>query len=145
MLNRRFYSAWILGAILMYAAFYCWHGLVLTDFSRISFPRPLFLTFASITYLLISFINYKLFDLKFWNKFSKNLFVRALLIGVLVGFLLFVVTSVLGISFSASFSLAHFATDCLWQMIEQTLGTLVVAFCYIHIFVPELEEGDVHH
>lgn len=140
MLNRRFYFAWIIGAILMYSAFYCWHGLILTDFSRVSFPKPLFFTFAAITYLLISFLIYKVFEIKFLNGISKNLFIKGICTGVIVGFLLFVVTSVLGVSFSTQFSFTHFITDCTWQIIEQSIGGIVVAFCHIHIYAPKAEE-----
>ncbi len=143
MLNRRFYFAWIIGAIAMYSAFYCWHGLILTDFSRVNFPKPLFLSFTAITYLLISFLVYKVFELKLWDAISKNLFTKAVFTGLTVGFLLFVVTSVLGISFSARFSFTHFVTDCIWQIIEQSIGGIVVAFCHIHVYSPELEEEAV--
>jgi hypothetical protein len=140
MYTLRFFIAWILGAILMYSAFYFWHGIVLTDLSRITYSHSLFLVFAAITYLAISFVVYKVFNLKMWNRISRNLFLKAVFTGVSVGFLLFVITSVLGISFSMRHSLTYMLTDCIWQVVEQSLGAMIMALAHLFIFVPDLSE-----
>ncbi|MFL5754332.1 MAG: hypothetical protein ACJ76F_13055 [Bacteroidia bacterium] len=140
MYTLRFFISWILGAVLMYSAFYFWHGIVLTDLSRITYSHSLFLVFAAITYLAISFVVYKVFNLKMWNKVSRNLFLKALLTGVSVGFLLFVVTTVLGISFSMRHSLTYMLTDCIWQVVEQSLGAVIMALAHLFIYVPDFSE-----
>lgn len=140
MYTLRFFIAWILGAIVMYSAFYFWHGMVLTDLSRISYSHTLFLVFAAITYLVISFVVYKVFSMKIWDKISHNYFLKALFTGVSVGFLLFVVTTVLGISFSERRTLTYIVTDCAWQVVEQTLGAAIVALAHVFIFVPDVSE-----
>jgi hypothetical protein len=54
----RFYVSWIVAAVLMYVAFYFWHGVFLNDLNRISFSKALFLSLAALGYLVISFILY---------------------------------------------------------------------------------------
>ena len=140
MQNLRFFIALILGAVIMYSAFYFWHGVMLTDLSRLSYPRSIFLVFAAITYLVISFGIYKVYELKFWKKIVANPFLKALLTGISVGFLLFVITTVLGISFSSRHTMTYMLTDCVWQILEQTLGAMVVALAHVFIYVPEMSE-----
>jgi hypothetical protein len=140
MYTLRFFIAWILGAVVMYSAFYFWHGVVLTDLSRITYSHSLFLIFAAITYLVISFIVYKVFSLKLWNRISSNLFLKALLTGISVGFILFVVTTVLGISFSMRNSMTYMLTDCAWQVVEQSLGAVIVSLAHMFIYEPEFSE-----
>ncbi len=132
--NKRFFVCWILSAIVMYAAFYCWHGLLLTDFSRINFPMPLFLLFSAITYLAISFLLFKIFELKYWELLTSNLYIKSLLSGLALGALLFVITHVLGFSFVSTYSLPHFLVDGAWQVVEQCLGSLTMAIAYNYTF-----------
>ena len=138
-MNKRFFIAWILSAALMYLAFYIWHGLVLTDLYRISFPKTIFLIFAAITYFVVSFVLYKVFEFKIWNRITNNVFVKGILSGALVGGLLFIITTVVGISFTSKLSLTSLVLDLGWQIFEQTLGGLVVALCHAFIFIPDLE------
>lgn len=140
-MSKRFLFSWILGAAIMYSAFYFWHGWVLNDFARADFPFSLFLIFAAITYLFISYLLNKVFEISFWDGISKNYFVKALFAGISVGFLLFIMTTVLGLSFNSRFDTMHFVTDLTWQLFEQTIGAVVIAFCHIHIYHPEVEES----
>lgn len=144
MLNLRFFVAWIVGALVMYTGFYLWHGVLSTDFYRISYPKGIFLGLAVVVYLIVSFVLYKLFERKFWKKITNNLFLRGLLVGCALGFVLFAFSLVIGVGFSAGYSLKILIVDLIWQMIEQSAGGMVMALSYMFIFVPELHEEEVH-
>lgn len=143
MLNLRFFIGWILSGIIMYAAFYLWHGVLSTDFYRIQYPVGIFMVLAAIAYLVISFVLYKVFELKFWKKLTHNLFLKGILSGILLGFILFALVTVLGVGFSQGLSLKILAIDLVWQLMEQMLGGLVIALAHMFIFVPELEEEHI--
>ena len=140
MLNLRFFVGWIMSAIVMYAAFYTWHGVLSTDFYRIQYPKGIFMVFSAVAYLVISFVLFKVYELKFWKKVTHNLFAKGLFSGVLLGFLLFAIVTVLGVGFSQGHSLKILCIDLVWQLIEQTLGGMIVALAHLFVFVPEFEE-----
>ena len=143
MLNLRFFIAWIFGALVMYSAFYLWHGVLSTDFYRIHYPQGIFLGLAAIVYLIISFVLYKLFELKFWKKITHNLFLRGLMVGAILGFTLFSFSLVIGVGFSGGYSLKILLVDLIWQIIEQSIGGMVVALSYMFIYTPELHEEEI--
>jgi len=124
----------------MYSAFYCWHGILSNDFYKIQYPKGIFLILAALVYIVISFVLAKLYDYKPIRKKIKNLFLRALILGSTLGFLLFSISIVFGIGFSASYSFQIFMADALWQLFEQIIGGLVIALTHVFIFIPEFEE-----
>jgi hypothetical protein len=129
----------------MYAAFYMWHGVLSTDFYRIQYPKSIFLVLAGIVYLAVSFILYKIYEFKFWNKFTHNLFLKGLLSGTFLGFILFAITTVLGVGFSSGLSTKILLFDMVWQMLEQSIGGIIIALAHLFIFVPVPEEEDVRN
>lgn len=129
----------------MFSAFYLWHGVLSTDFYRIQYPKGVFLGLAAVVYLIISFVLYKVYELKFWKKITSNFFLKGLFSGVILGFILFAFTLVLGVGFSGSYSIKILAVDCLWQLIEQTIGGMVIALVHLFVFVPHLEEDEIRH
>lgn len=142
-MNLRFVISWVISAIIMYSAFYCWHGILSNDFYKIQYPKGIFLILAALVYIFISFVLARLFDYKLIRKKIKNLFLRAIVIGSLLGFLLFSISIVFGIGFSASYSLQIFLVDAFWQIFEQILGGLIIALTHIFIFIPEFDEERV--
>jgi len=139
-MNIRFVISWLISAVIMYSAFYCWHGILSNDFYKIQYPKGIFLILAALVYIVISFVLAKLFDYKPIRKKIKNLFLRALILGSILGFLLFSISIVFGIGFSASYSFQIFMADALWQLFEQIIGGLVIALTHVFIFIPEFEE-----
>ena len=104
----RFYLSWILAAVLMYIAFYFWHGIFLNDLNRISFSKVLFLGLAALVYLVISFILYKTYESKILEKHIYHPVFRGVVSGFIVGFVLFALVTVLGISFTKNVNLYQF-------------------------------------
>ena len=138
---RGFYISWILSALVMYGAFYFWHGIVLTDFYRISFSKNLLYLFSACSYLIISLLIFYVYHLKFMQKFFPNLWIRALMNGVVVGSGLFMMTTVLGISFNNQLSTLTVLLDWVWQIMEQSIGTFCIAILEFFILHPESENN----
>ncbi len=124
----------------MYSAFYCWHGLLSNDFYKITYPKEFFLSLAALVYIVISFVLVKIYEYKSIKKKIKNLFLRATIIGGGLGFFLFALASVLGIGFTAVYSVEILIVDLIWQITEQLLGAFIVAITHVFVFVPEFEE-----
>lgn len=139
MYNRRFFIGWIGAALIMYALFYVWHGILLNDLNKISFNKGLFLGFASLTYLFISFLIFKIFHFEFLKRIFEATFQRALVAGIISGVALYAATLVLGISFSYHLSIKNILVDATWQVIEQCAGAFFIALAHKLIFVPEEE------
>lgn len=135
----RFYISWIVSAILMYSAFYMWHGVFLTDFSKIEFSKTLFLLLAALVYLVIAFSLYRTFESKTLNKYISSPMMRGVASGIILGFILFAIITVLGISFTKNVNLTYILVDCAWQVAEQTLGGLIIGLGKILIFEPTPE------
>lgn len=140
----RFYLSWIISAVLMYVAFYFWHGVFLNDLNRISFSKGLFLGLAALVYLVISFLLYRTYESKLLAKYISQPILRGVVSGVFLGFILFALVTVLGISFTKDVNLTYILADCVWQIAEQIIGGLVIGLCKVIIFepIPELIHRD---
>lgn len=124
-LSLRFFISWIVCALVMFVLFYGWHGIFLNDFKRIKFPLSWFVTFAALTYLIFGAGIYLLFESQIMLSI-RNVFTRGLICGLIAGFSLFMIATVVNISLTKQLSAQHLIVDCLWQMAEQTVGALVV-------------------
>jgi hypothetical protein len=134
----RFYISWIVAAIIMYSAFYAWHGLFLNDLERITFPKGIFLGMAALVYLVISYVLYRAYNSRLTARITSP-FLRGMVVGVGLGFILFAVITVLGISFTKNMNMTYLVADCAWQMVEQCLGGIVVCVVQFLVFEPHPE------
>ncbi len=137
-LGLRFFLSWLLTSVVMFTLFYVWHGIFLNDFKRIQFPLIWFVTFAAFTYLILGAATYILFESSLLKKI-KNLFLRGVICGVVLGFTIFMVASIVNISLTRHLSMEHLMIDCVWQMTEQVLGSMVVVILKLAIHEPQLE------
>ncbi|MDX2173071.1 MAG: hypothetical protein SFY56_08125 [Bacteroidota bacterium] len=124
-LTLRFFISWILSALVMFLLFYAWHGIFLNDFKRIKFPVSWFIMFAALTYLIFGVGIFLLFESQIMKNI-RNSFMRGLICGVIAGFSLFMVATVVNISLTKHLSMQHLIVDCSWQIAEQTVGAMVV-------------------
>lgn len=136
MRSPRFYVGWIISAVLMYILFYVFHGILTNDLLKISLPRTVFLTVAGFVYLLLGFGMNVLIDASFFKKEVKNVYSRALIAGPIVGIFMYAVALIVGVSFSAKFTLINMAVDVCWQVVEQTVGIVAIALVKIITFDP---------
>jgi len=140
MLTKRFFISWLLSSLLMFLLSYVWHGIFLTDLSRLSYPKALFLFFAAIVYLMIGFIVTKAMDFKIFDKHLKRKPVlRGLIAGACCGIAFFMIATVVGVSFSTGSKLENMILDITWQLIEQGMGGLVVGIVRLLIFEPSVD------
>ena len=137
--SHRFYISWLASALLMYIAFYMWHGVFLTDLSQIKFSKSLFLILVAFVYLVISYALYRVYELKILDKYFSSALLRGLTAGFMVGFVLFAIVAVLGISFTKHINTTYLIADCLWQLVEQIIGGVAIGFGKLFIFEPQHE------
>jgi H+/Cl- antiporter ClcA len=143
MINKRFFISCVASSLAMFLLSYVWHGLILTDFSRLSYSRHLFLFFAALVYIMIGFVVTKAIDIKILEKnFKRKPIVRGLISGAMCGVAFFLVATVVGVSFSTGSKLENMLLDVTWQTIEQSLGGVVVGLVHIFVYDPSahLEE-----
>lgn len=138
-LGIRFFLSWLVSAVVMFTLFYIWHGIFLNDFKRIQFPLSWFVTFAALTYLIFGAGIYMLFESRAMKRF-RNFFVRGILCGIIAGFSLFMIATIVNISLTKHLSVQHLMIDCIWQMTEQIVGAMVVV-----IFKIAIHEHQVEH
>jgi len=125
----------------MYAAFYVWHGVVLNDFKQIQFPIIWFVILSAFAYLVISYLLYRVFETRIISFFD-NLFMRGFVSALIVGISLFAIMTVLHISFTKNMTSTYLITDFFWQIVEQSIGALIIVLGKIMIFEPELEHEE---
>jgi hypothetical protein len=139
-LGLRFFLSWIFSAIVMFTLFYVWHGIFLNDFKRIQFPLVWFVTFAALTYLIFGAGIYILYESQVMKKI-RNFFIRGLICGVIAGFSLFMIATIVNISLTRHLSIQHLTMDCVWQMSEQIVGAMVIVLLKIGIHEPQTENA----
>jgi hypothetical protein len=137
----RFFISWIVGAIAMYTSFYIWHGVFLNDFKQIQFPFIWFVSLSAFAYLVISYILYRVFETNILRKID-GIFMRGLISGLIVGVSLFAIMTVLHISFTKNMTSTYLMADFVWQIVEQTIGAMIIVLGKALIYepVPEPEE-----
>lgn len=118
----------------MYLLSWLWHGMALTDLSEMTIPKPLYFTLAGLVYLILGFgltfavhtaIEHEWISLKRAFPFTSAL------LGAVVGFVVYLVIFVLGMSFVKT-GMVHVLVDVLWQMLEQGVGGLCVSLGIIN-------------
>jgi hypothetical protein len=137
MRSSKFYIGWLSSAILMYLLFYAFHGLLTNDLLKASLPKTAFLTIAGVVYLLLGFALNVLLEASFFRKEVKSVYTRALIAGPIVAIFLYAVAMIVGVSFSAKFTIVNMLVDVGWQIVEQTMGTVVIAFVKVITFAPD--------
>jgi H+/Cl- antiporter ClcA len=128
---KRFFIAWIVSSLAMFVLFYIWHGAFLNDFSRLNYPKEIFLIIAGLTYVFIGFVVVRFYETKLLEKlfFHKPL-LKGVVKGALCGFIFFLIATVVGVSFNTGSDLKNMALDLAWQLFEQGIGGLVAGLLY---------------
>lgn len=139
MLSKRFFISWLVSSVAMFLLSYLWHGVFLTDFSRLSYPKEIFLLFAVVVYLIIGFLVSKAIDSKtLSSRFKRKPVVRGMIAGVLIGMACFFVAMVVGISFSTGSKIPNMVLDFTWQIIEQGVGGILAGLVHLVVFDPRV-------
>ncbi len=110
----------------MMIASYLWHGVLLNDLFYIPEPEGLFYGLAILTYLVIGFVLTFVYT---YLSMGIGLKMKGGLMGLAIGFFIYLIAFVLGVSFKSS-GTEHIVVDFLWQMIEQGFGGSLVGLVY---------------
>ena len=118
----------------MYGVSYVWHGMVLNDFLKISYPKDVFLIIAAGVYfgiaLMITILTYAL-------KKIKDSFRYGIAVGAGLGIFIYAIAFLLGISFNAVVDPKMIAFDLAWQTFEQGFGGLLCGYTYRTLYLRE--------
>ena len=132
MSTKRFFLVWILVSILMFLLSYAWHGYVLNDFSRLNYPKVIFLVLSAFAYIIICFFFVNVVETNFYEKlFFHKQILKGVMKGVFCGVVFFLIGTVVGVSFNTGSGLKNLVLDLAWQMIEQGVGGGVVGLMYV--------------
>jgi hypothetical protein len=136
MITLRFLLSWILSSVVMWALSYTWHGFFLNDIVNMHYPKGIYLVASTVVYLVIGLVLTKLFTLNRVVQMLKNLFVRGVVCGSLMGILLYMFALVLGVTFTKNVTMESMAIDIPWQILEQAFGGTVIALISLLIYEP---------
>lgn len=133
-LKRFIVLPWLLSTAVMFGLSWVWHGIVLSDFQELTVPHWLYLTLAAVVYVVLglaqTILTHKAVQYE-WISLKKAFPFMAMLLSAAVGFFVYLVIFVLGMSF-AKHGMAHVVADVIWQMFEQAIGGLMVSLGIIH-------------
>jgi hypothetical protein len=132
--DKNFFISWLVCFITMYGLSYVWHGIVLNDFLKLSYPKDLFLIIAGLVYFGIAL---GMTILTYMLKKIKDSFKYGIAIGGIVGIFIYAIAFLLGISFNAEVDLQHILFDLGWQTFEQGFGGLMCGWIYRSLYIRE--------
>lgn len=130
----KFFASWIACSMSMFLLSYLWHGVVLNDFIKLSYPVDVFLVISSLVYLGIGFV---ITVLTYILKHLKDSFKYGIAVGAAVGISLYAVAFVMGLSFNAAVDMKMIAFDLSWQVFEQGVGGVMCGWVYRMMYVRE--------
>ncbi|MGQ0829191.1 MAG: hypothetical protein ACT4ON_12455 [Bacteroidota bacterium] len=143
MLTKRFLISWLAASAIMFFISYAWHGVFLTDYSRLSYPQEIFLIIAAIVYLILGFVVAKAIDAKLLEgHFKRKPVMKGAFSGAVCGFVFFLIATVVGVSFSTTSNVQHLLLDVTWQVIEQAIGGITVGIVHILVYDPRVSFED---
>ena len=134
MKTKKFFFSWLVSSVVMFSLSYLWHGILLNDFQRLSYPKEIFLTGSIITYLILGFLLTRIYQMKFPKYISRKPLLRGIISGALLGIATYIIAMVIGVSFSNELTPKYILFDLLWQAVEQTFGGIAVGMVYISIY-----------
>jgi hypothetical protein len=132
--ERRILIPWLASAVVMFGLSYLWHGVALNDLRELRTPIGLYVVLSGLVYLVIGLgitvlmhqcIRHE------WISLKQGFPLKGMLLGAVVGFVVFLVAFIFGMSFTDR-HLVHVLADVAWQMVEQALGGLVVSLGIIY-------------
>lgn len=126
--TQKFIYSWIMSTVVMFGMSYFWHGYILNDLNSIQLPLPFFLGMSALVYLIIGLLITFIYNAL---SFFDRQITKGISLGVAVGFFLYLIAFMLGVSFKAE-GVQHVVIDFIWQMMEQGAGGIVVGFVYWH-------------
>lgn len=132
--DLKFFVSWITCFATMYGLSYLWHGVVLNDFLKISYPKDVFLLVSALVYFGVAFA---ITALTYVLKRIKDSFRFGALIGAAIGIFIYAIAFLLGVSFNATVDFKMVAFDLGWQIMEQGAGGVICGWVYRLMYMRE--------
>lgn len=132
--ERHILVPFVASALVMFGLSFVWHGIALNDLSELKTPLALYLTLSGLVYLVIGLLMTGMMHFMLaheWIKLRNGFPFKGLLFGAVVGFMVYLVAFIFGMSFT-DHNMVHVVVDAIWQMVEQGLGGMVVSFGIIY-------------
>lgn len=126
----RLLTSSLIGCISMLILSYCWHGLILNDFTSLQYNLNIYIWLLFVLYLFVAFSIS--FIISMYNAESNRL-AKHISIGVFSGFLIYLIAFVLGVSFNKG-GIEHIILDFTWQMLEQGAGAAFISLFYSLVY-----------
>lgn len=123
---KKFLASWFLSLLSMISLSYIWHGVVLNDLRNVNYPEWYFFILLLIVYSIIAFLLTLIFN---YAEPRKSVLTKGFFGGAAFGFFIYLVAFTLGISFKSG-AVEHIVVDFVWQMIEQGVGGMLIAYVY---------------
>ncbi len=121
--------------VAMGALSYMWHGVMLSDLQELRIPLMLYHVLAGLVYLVLGLVItigvHKAVQYE-WISLKRGFPFMASLLAAAIGFFVYLVIFVLGMSFASDHGMMHVVVDVLWQMFEQGVGGLAVSLGIIY-------------
>ena len=127
MLKKGFLIVWLISSLTMMGMSYIWHGMVLNDYHNIKLPMASFLLLQSIVYVVIGFLLTFVYH---YTHIKKKLKYKGFVMGAALGFFIYLIAYVLGVSFKTGAIDYVIVVDFLWQMMEQAVGGGIVGYSF---------------
>ena len=147
LLKRRILFPWLLSTVVMAAISYVWHGLALTDITDLRMDFWLYLGLSSVAYLVIGLILTLAIHFgiaREWISLKTGFPLKSMLVGGGIGILIYLVVLLSGLSF-ASHGVQHVVVDLIWQIVEQSIGGLMVSLGIIYDMHRSFMEAEQAH
>lgn len=123
---KKLFFSWFFSLLTMLTLSYVWHGVILNDLRNVNYPSWYFFLLLLLVYSIIAFLLTMAFN---YADPKKNLASKGFVGGAAFGFFLYLVAFTLGVSFKSG-ETKHIVVDFVWQMIEQGVGGMVVAYVF---------------
>lgn len=124
---KKLFFSWFFTLLSMLTMSYLWHGVVLNDLRNVNYPSWYFFLLLLLVYSIISFVLTMAFN---YAQPKKSAVAKGFIGGAAFGFFLYLVAFTLGVSFKSG-ETKHIVVDFIWQMIEQGIGGMVVAYVFV--------------
>jgi predicted permease len=134
MKTKNFLLGWLASFVVCFVLGYAWHEGIMSDFYTENFdrlPNPgINVGITAFAYLILTFLMTLIYAL--WNR-GGNPVKEGLLLGLIVGILWSLPSPLMDMAFGVGITPSGILFDSGWQMIEEGIGGIVLAWSYQYL------------
>lgn len=136
MKTRNFILAWFSSFIVCFILGYLWHNNFMSNFyieNSERLPNPsIDISILSVAYVIVTFLMTFLYTIL---KKSKRPLLDGLLLGLITGMLWSLPSPLVDVAFGVGISPGGIFVDSGWQMIEEGIGGVIIAWSYQYLLL----------